>query len=117
MTIVVESVAYQRTLKWLLEKEMQRRRLYFSVVPFVGGNKYARIRATFSSQAPFGHIFVKPDDTQFISQFETYPSADHDDELDCGSIALSALVNPYAAGGEDTESDNVETLKIVRGAP
>jgi predicted phage terminase large subunit-like protein len=117
MTIVVESVAYQRTLKWLLEKEMARRRLYFSVVPFVGGNKYARIRATFSSQAPFGHIFVRPDDTPFISQFETYPSSDHDDELDCGSIALSALINPYAAGGEDTESGDVQPLKLVRGAP
>lgn len=117
MTVVVESVAYQRTLKWLLEKEMARRRLYFSVVPFVGGNKYARIRSTFASQAPFGHIFVKPEDTPFISQFETYPSADHDDELDCGSIALSALINPYAAGGGDTELAEVESLKLVRGAP
>jgi predicted phage terminase large subunit-like protein len=117
MTIVIESVMYQRTLKWLLEKEMQRRRLYFSVVPFVGGNKYARIRATFASQAPFGHIFVHPDDTPFISQFETYPSSDHDDELDCASIALSALINPYAAGGDDTELAEPEPLKIVRGAP
>jgi predicted phage terminase large subunit-like protein len=117
MAIVIESVMYQRTLKWLLEKEMQKRRLYFSVVPFVGGNKYARIRATFSSQAPFGHIFVHPDDTPFISQFETYPSSDHDDELDCASIALSALVNPYAAGGDDTALAEPEPLKIVRGAP
>jgi predicted phage terminase large subunit-like protein len=117
MTIVVESVAYQRTLKWLLEKEMARRRLYFSVVPFVGGNKYARIRAVFASQSPFGHVFVKPDDTPFISQFETYPSSDHDDELDCASIALSALINPYASLGDDTELAAVETLKLVRGAP
>jgi hypothetical protein len=117
MTIVVESVAYQRTLKWLLEKEMARRRLYFSIVPFVGGNKYSRIRSVYASQSPFGHIFVKPDDTPFISQFETYPSSDHDDELDCGSIALSALINPYVAGGSDMESADVEPLKLVRGAP
>jgi predicted phage terminase large subunit-like protein len=117
MTIVVESVAYQRTLKWLIEKEMARRRLYFSVVPYVGGNKYARIRSVFSSQAPFGHIFVKPDDTPFISQFETYPSSDHDDELDCGSIALSALINPYMAGGDDTAEADVEPLRLVRGSP
>jgi len=117
MTIVVESVAYQRTLKWLIEKEMARRRIYFSVVPFVGGNKYARIRSVFSSQAPFGHIFVKPDETPFISQFETYPSSDHDDELDCGSIALSALINPYAAGGDDTALSEPEPLHVVRGAP
>jgi predicted phage terminase large subunit-like protein len=117
MTIVVESIAYQRTLKWLLEKEMARRRLYFSVVPYVGGNKYARIRSVFASQAPFGHIFVSPDATPFISQFETYPSTDHDDELDAASVALSALINPYAAAGETTEFAEVETLHIVRGAP
>jgi len=117
MSIIVESVSYQRTLKWILEKEMARRRLYFSVVPFVGGNKYARIRATFASQAPFGHIWVRPDDTPFISQFETYPSSDHDDELDCGSIALSALINPYAAGGGDNALSEPETLRLVRGAP
>jgi hypothetical protein len=34
MSIVVEATNYQRTLKWLLEKEMSRRRVYFSVVPF-----------------------------------------------------------------------------------
>ena len=117
ISIVVESIAYQQTLKWILEKEMAKRRLWFSVVPFVGGNKYARIRATFSSQAPFGHIYVKPDDTPFISQFETYPSGDHDDELDAASIALSALINPYAAGGDDTALSEPDELRIVRGAP
>ena len=117
MSIIVESVSYQRTLKWILEKEMARRRLYFSVVPFVGGNKYARIRSTFASQAPFGHIWVRTDDTPFISQFETYPSSDHDDELDCGSIALSALINPYAAAGGDSAMSDVTPLRLIRGAP
>ncbi len=31
--IVVDAVAYQRTLKWFLEQEMKRRGVYFSVVP------------------------------------------------------------------------------------
>ena len=42
--IVVEVVAYQRTLKWLLEQEMRRRRVYFSVVPLDSRmQKFARI--------------------------------------------------------------------------
>ena len=118
VSIVVESVNYQRTLKWLLEKEMARRRTYFSVVPFVGKNKYARIRSTLAGPASHGHIWVRPDDTPFISQFATYPSVDHDDELDAASIALSSLINPYAAaGGEDDSLDDMPTLRVVRGAP
>jgi predicted phage terminase large subunit-like protein len=118
VSVVVESVAYQRTLKWLLEKEMARRRQYFVVVPFIGGNKYARILATLAPQASHGHLFVRPEDTPFISQFDTYPSVDHDDELDAASIALGALINPYAAGGEDSSTfADVEPLHVIRGAP
>ena len=117
VNIVVESIAYQRTLKWLLEKEMSRRRQYFAIIPFVGKNKYARIRATLAPIASYGHLWVRPDDTPFIAQFETYPGSDHDDELDAASIALSALVNPYASGVDDEELTHVEELHVVRGAP
>lgn len=118
MQWVVESVAYQRTLKWLLEKEMQRRRTFWQILPFVGGNKYARIRSTFAGPASHGHIFVRETDTPFIEQFETFPSSDHDDELDAASIALGALINPFAAsGGDYLNSDDTPPLRLVRGAP
>lgn len=119
MLWVVETVAYQRTLKWLLEKEMARRRTYFQILPFIGGNKYARIRSTFAGPASHGHIWVSPEHTEFITQFETYPSVDHDDELDAATIALGALINPYAASsGDDLESySNVEEVNFSRGAP
>jgi hypothetical protein len=120
MLWVVESVAYQRTLKWLLEKEMAKRRVFWQIIPFVGGNKFARIRYTFAGPASHGHIWVHPYDTPFISQFEDYgPGMDEDDELDAGSIALGALINPLAASSEDGQQsdDNVERLHVVRGAP
>lgn len=120
MQWVVESVAYQRTLKWLLEKEMQRRRLYYQVIPFIGGNKQAGIRAVLSGPAAHGHIWVHPYDTPFISQFEDYgPGMDEDDELDAARIALGALINPLASAGQNGPQfdDNVESLHIVRGAP
>ena len=57
VSIVVESVNYQQTLKWLLGKEMSRRRQYFSVIPFVGKNKYARIRSSLRRpRQRHGHI-------------------------------------------------------------
>ena len=116
--VIVESVAYQRTLKWLLETEMKKRRQYYQVLPFVGGNKYARIKATYAGIASHGHVWVRPEDTPFISQFGTYPSCDHDDELDAGSIALGALINPFAAAGsDDNMMAEVEDLSSFRGAP
>lgn len=118
MLIVVESVAYQRTLKWLLEKEMQRRRVYFQVLPFVGGNKYAGIRSTLAGPASQGKIHVRAEHTNFISQFELYPNVDHDDELDAARIALGALINPFAAAGEDEgQYADVEVVPFRRGAP
>jgi hypothetical protein len=112
MTIVVE-----RRLPAYTEVAPSKRRfgrLYFSIVLWVEQVcGYARP----SPAGPIRTRVVKPDDTPFISQFETYPSSDHDDELDCASIALSALINPYAAGGEDSELANVEPLKLIRGAP
>jgi predicted phage terminase large subunit-like protein len=118
MSIVVESIAFQRTLKWLIEKEMSRRRQYYTIIPFVGKNKYARIRSVIAPQASQGHVWVRPDDTPFISQFDTFPTCDHDDELDAASIALSALINPYAADGGDAFTlADVDPIKLVRGAP
>jgi phage terminase large subunit-like protein len=114
----VESVNYQRTLKWLLQKEMSRRRIYYQVLPFIGGNKYARIRATFAGPASQGKVHVRASASSFISQFETFPTCDHDDELDAGSIALGALINPLASAGSDVEQySDVEEISFSRGAP
>ena len=116
--VIVESVAYQRTLKWLLDVEMKKRRQFYQILPFVGGNKYARIKASYAGLASHSHIWVRPEDTPFIEQFETYPSSDHDDELDAGSIALGALINPFAAAGSDENNmAEVEELSAFRGAP
>ncbi len=118
MIWAVETVAYQKVLKWILEKEMQKRRIHYQILPFIGGNKYARIRSTFAGTASHGHIFVRETDTPFIEQFENYPASDHDDELDAGSIALGALINPFATTSDDAlASDNVESLEAYRGAP
>lgn len=118
--IVVESVAYQRTLKWLLEQEMQRRRIWFIINAYQDRRpKYARIQTTFATPASQGKIFVNPEvDTEFLLQFETFPSCDHDDQLDAGAMALSVLLNPWASGATDKHGmAEVETLKFKRRAP
>lgn len=118
--IVVESVAYQRTLKWLIEQEMQRRRLWYIINAYVDKRpKYARITSTFAGPASQGKIHIDPNrHSEFLLQFESYPNSDHDDFLDCGAMALSVLLNPWAAGDVDGNGmAKVEPLQFRRGAP
>jgi hypothetical protein len=121
--IVVESVAYQRVLKWLLEKEMRRRGIYFVIKDYVDRrSKYVRITSTLAGVASQGHLWVSSHDSEFVVQFGAYgsPGLDHDDELDCSAIALSELVNPYLELGGDEYyemSDDVPEVRVRRGCP
>ena len=121
--IVVESVAYQRVLKWLIEREMKRRGIYFVIKDYVDKrSKYARITTTLSGIASQGHLWVSSHDSEFVVQFGAYgsPGLDHDDELDCSAIALSELVNPYLELGGDEYYDNDDSIPEVkqrRGCP
>lgn len=94
----VETVGYQRTLKWLLEKEMQERGI-FAVMREESargrGSKYDHIVDTLSGPASQGQWFVSPEHAQFIEDFGRYPSVDHDDLLDCVAMADKGLTNTY----------------------
>lgn len=117
---VVESVAYQRVLKWLLEQEMKRRRVYYSIIPFVDKRrKQTRIISTLSGIASQGHLHIGPEDTvfarQFISFSETYDQ--EDDDLDASAMALSDLIAPQLERGGELRDAEVEALPFVRRAP
>jgi phage terminase large subunit-like protein len=104
--IVVEAVAYQRTLKWLLEQEMRRRQIYYQIRPLDDRRKkYNRIVSTLSGIASQGQLYCHVSHTEFIQQFEQYP-VEPDDVIDSAAMALSKLINPalekLEAGGFQT---------------
>jgi hypothetical protein len=126
--IVVESIAYQRMLKWLLEKEMQRRGVYYIVKDTkVGGksdrrSKFTRITDALSGVASNGHFFVKPEHSEFILQFQSYGSGyrGSDDLLEAGAIATGELTNPYLELGVDDYEEldaSIEDFPMVRVCP
>lgn len=121
MKIVIESVAYQRVLKWLLEKEMQRRGVYYAVVvPKDKRPKYNRILSTLSGPASQGHLWCSPLHTDFILQFESYGLGyrGHDDLIDAVSMGVAELTNPYLElGAGDYSADDVETFPFRRACP
>ena len=122
--IVVETIAYQRTLKWLLEQEMRRRQVYFSIVPFDSRMaKFARIVNVLSGLATAGKLWIGPEHTIFAEQFASYgPTySGNDDDLDASAIALADLANPYLERmndlGDDLIDDDVEPFEYKRLCP
>lgn len=117
---VVESVAYQRTLKWMLEQEMRRRRLYYVIIPFVDKRKkFTRIVSTLSGIASQGLMNVGPEDNIFIDQFTNYSEVtdDPDDDLDASAIALSDLIVPALEVGGSLRDEDVEEISFRRLCP
>lgn len=118
---VVEAVAYQRTLKWLLEQEMKRRGLYYVIIPLVDKRKkQTRIISTLSGVASQGLVNIGPEDTIFAEQFQNYSDNfdDIDDDLDASAMALSDLISPALEKGRGKLDDgNIEDVPIRRICP
>lgn len=120
--VIVESIAYQRTLSWLLKQAMETQRIYFPIVEYVDKRKkYSRILDALAGISQHGHLYVRPSMTDFIQQFNEYPNVKHDDHLDAVSIAISELQSAYEDETleELLEKEKKELRGITynRGAP
>jgi len=122
--IVVDAVAYQRTLKWLLEQEMKKTGIWYQVVPIADGmKKFARITNVVGGLATAGKLWIGPEHSIFAAQFEAFGPTYQgiDDDLDASALALQELHNPFlqrldAATGE-LRDDDVEELLYERACP
>lgn len=86
----VESVAYQRTLKWLLEQEMKKRLRWIQIDDASDRRKKMhRILQAFSGLASQGRLYVRKEHEKFITQFGEYPNG-KDDLLDAVAMAIDA---------------------------
>lgn len=71
--LVVETVAYQKILQWYIAKEMQRQRMYRPIHEFDDRRSKAdRILQGILSCAPYGDLFVKATQTEFLSYYGTW---------------------------------------------
>ena len=114
----VEGIAYQRTLKWFIERQMKRGRLKTMHVMELGANmipgarsKYDRIVQAHTGVASQGLLHVKAEHTEFISQFITYPNCKYDDLLDVSAMCdatISSRQEGYLATSWDDEEDIAE---------
>jgi hypothetical protein len=102
--IVVEGVAYQRTLKWILEDAMRRRQQWYMIEAVNDGmQKFKRIVGTVGGIAGARRLFCHTSHVDFIHQFTTYHTPGESvDVLDAVSLGLSRLATPVLEmGAED----------------
>ena len=113
---IVESVAYQATLKWILEQEMTKRGQWTTVEPFKDiKSKPVRIQSALHGIASNGRLFIRKEMTGFIEQWSRYPAVEFDDILDF--VAMSVIGLSTAFVEEEWDDNNVVPLRAVRGAP
>jgi len=123
-----ETVAFQKMLKWYLEKKMQEERLYFAIREINDRrSKPQRIIQGHSGLAAQGKLHIGENHTEFSSQYEEWTEGVDIDLLDASAMAIS-LLNPWMIQGsnghvleheesyEDDEQD-IPELTFEDGAP
>lgn len=104
----VESISYQRVLKWYLEQEMVKRRIFVAIDPVQDKrSKATRITQMLPGLVSYGHFFIRPEMTEFVTQADDYdPSTKDqpDDLLDAIATGLTAM-NPALRSGITIEGD------------
>jgi len=86
----VESIAYQRTLKWLIEKAMQTRRRYVPLFEDKNDKRKKSYRIIDNIGAVVQHrqLYVHKSQSEFIEQYLAYPNVAHDDVIEAVGNAL-----------------------------
>jgi predicted phage terminase large subunit-like protein len=82
--ISIESVGYQRSLKYYVEAEAKRRGTYLRIEPYHPGtrrNKEARIRQTLQPYFSTGAIFLQGEQFELVDEYLAFPRK-HPDVLD-----------------------------------
>lgn len=122
----VEGIAYQRNLKWFIERQMKRGKLKSLHVmelkaDMIPGakSKYDRIVQAHTGPASQGLLHIHHSHGDFKSQFITYPNCKYKDLLDVSAMCdatISARQEGYMSLEYQDEAE-VEELKWGRPCP
>lgn len=122
--ILVETVAYQKTLEWFLRKAMQHQRKYFVIQGIDDKRKkYDVITDGLSGVSSNGRLFVRADQHEFITQFRSYPDVNNDDLIETVARCVIELEGPkyddYGDAWQDVMQDEsgIPALEYASGAP
>jgi len=128
--IAVESVAFQKVFKWILEQEMKKRKLYVMVEELkIGKTRNSdRIMQTLPGLMAFGHLWLHPGMVELVTEADDYDPAIKDIADDyltalangiiSGNPALRHMLGDASLDDETPELDEEEFRPLrIRGAP
>ena len=123
----VEGIAYQRNLKWFIERQMSRGRLKSLHVmelkaDMIPGakSKYDRIVQAHTGPASQGLLHVRREHNDFIHQFITHPNTKYKDLLDVSAMCdatISARQEGYLSTSLEYDEEGIEELNWNRACP
>lgn len=119
---VVEAVAYQRTLQWLLREAMKKAGRYYVIEDFPEKRKkYQKIPDALRGPLSMGQVFVRRSQTTLCDQIVHFgPGLKHDDEIEVLAVGITSLTRGSGytidAQGIPDESE-YEEITYNRGAP
>lgn len=111
--VVIEAVAYQRTLVWLLRQAMQRAGRYWPIETFDDKRaKLDRIIQGLSGVTSNFQLYVhRLDHSEFIHQFIHYPNVKHDDFIETVAVGCQVLQHgSMLEGDEKLDESEIEDL-------
>jgi hypothetical protein len=121
--LVVETVAFQKVMAWLIRKAMQQQRKYVTIVEHDDKRRKADvILQSFLNVAPDNNLFIKTDQLEFITAFCTwFPGfKGKDDLLDVVARTMTAgflYDDAEAVEAQYTVEDETPALIWERPAP
>lgn len=103
---VVESNGYQRVMKWYLEQEMQKRRIFVAMSLLEVKTKNAdRIMQTLPGLVAFGHLHIRTTHTALITQADDYDPTVKDIADDILTMIANAIIEGNPALRESLLED------------
>ena len=123
--VVIESVAYQRTLSWLVKQAQEQQKLWFPIKELDDKrSKYNRIVDALAGTGAAGKLFVRYSADALHQQFQDYPRVSHDDCIETFAIGVAELNTPWGkeasqavAGQQDYDDDEDDEVMNCWGAP
>lgn len=98
--VYLETVAYQKALKYSIEEEQRARQRYFMVHELKATTaKEYRIKGLVPLYER-GVIFHKHDDKEYENELLTFPRGRRDDRIDCMAHGIAAIDNTIYNGGK-----------------
>jgi len=110
LRVKVESVAYQRTLKWLLERAMRAKGKYVMIDDHIPERRKKTYRIIDSLGACLGErqLFLHPSQSSLVEAIQDYPNVSHDDEIEAVAVAVQEA---FSWNGSTQISNVIEAEK------